>query len=129
MNNFREIEDLLLIAVRSLSSIPPLMKDLDDLGTSENRKIIGTAINNLMEIQEKVYELAPLLRPKHRELYDKDEATYEQLVELATKSFQYEGSGDFIDAATCFKELLEKSDIDYFQQIAQAGLYRTTSSA
>jgi hypothetical protein len=105
------------------------MKDLDVLNTPENRKVIGTAIYEIMELRERLYELDPSLKPKHLELYEKDEPTYQDLVGLVSKCFQYEWCGDLANAAVCFEELLGKSDLEYFQHIAQAGLYRTQKGA
>ncbi len=58
MNKLKKIEELLLIAVRALSDIPQIMKDGTSLNKDDTQNVIGSNIFELMEIREKIYQLA-----------------------------------------------------------------------
>lgn len=110
--------------MRALGDIPFFLKDVEELYTAENKRIIGGSIYDLGNLRKMIYRLDPTLEPKEMLLYENDEKSYRKLALLAAEACKLEESGEYQKAKIKFKSLLSESDILHFQHIAQAGLYR-----
>ena len=124
MKNLREIEELLCVAMRALGDIPHFLKNIEELYTTENKRIIGGSIYDLGNIRKEIYKLDPTLEPQEMSLYENNETRYHELASLTAEAFNMEESGRYQEAKIKYETLLSKSKIPHFQHFAQAGLYR-----
>lgn len=125
MQEDNRIIDLMIgEALEQLSQAATIIKRLETGDADRLLFKIGKVLSELWDIREDIYKNYPQLKSEILVECEKDEKKYYQLIAIQTDAYKFEEAGDWDNAFKLYKELLDNSNIGFFQKIAEAGLYR-----
>lgn len=124
MADLDSLEHLLAEALHCLNESAGLVREIEELETKSNLKLLGSAINSAWELRDIVHKLRPDLKPPFVVEYEENKIRYEQLSEISKKARAAEMSKDMDLASKLFQELRQAAKDGYFCILAEAGLYR-----
>jgi hypothetical protein len=104
------------------------VRGIDKIGAEEALKHFGKAITELWHVRETIYRLKPELKRDFVREYEEGKVRYEELTELLERASQAEGNSNFKAAMKLYQELRQTSRFGYFRMMAEAALYRLSTT-
>jgi len=124
MTTLRSIDSLLNVAARLLDKAASEMRDAKLQPIDENVEHIGRALSEVFEIQHKIYEVEPSLKPQ----YLNEESEYPEADALLTtylgEAIGMEQSGNIEGAIKKLKEFILLESSLHHQEIARGEIDR-----
>jgi hypothetical protein len=124
MATLEQLEGLLAEALQCLDDSAGLVRELPELETNPNLKLLGHSINNIWEVREQIHSLRPDLKPPFVLEHDQDKLRYDKLDEISHQAHAAKTSGNVAQASALFARLRSSSAAGYFCMVAEAGLFR-----
>ena len=129
MNKLSELDVVLGESLEQANYAAKLVREIEALETKKNLIDIGNAIYALWEVRNRIYSIAPELKPDFVQDFEFNEVIFNQLGEIHAKAQALEAQLNFPEAQKQYALLLSSSKLGHFKRLAESGLYRVTSKS
>lgn len=126
MNKLSELDHVLGESLEHANYAAKLVREINALDTKINLADLGQAIGFLWEIRERIYAIAPELKPNFVQEFHLNEPNFNELCEIHDKAFTLESEKNFSEAEDLYRQLLLRAKLGHFRRLAESGLYRVT---
>ena len=127
MNKLSELDHVLGESLENANHAAKLVREINALDTKTNLRDLGQAIGVLWEIRERIYAIAPELKPDFVQEIQLNESKFNELCEVHDKAFTLESEKNFPEAEDLYRQLLSRAKLGHFKRLAESGLYRVAN--
>lgn len=127
MNKLSELDHVLGESLEHANYAAKLVREINALDTKTNLADLGQAICSLWEIRERIYAIAPELKPDFVQEFQLNESNFNELSEIHDKALTLESEQNFPEAEDLYRQLLSRAKLGHFRRLAESGLYRVAN--
>ncbi len=124
MNSLKQLD---LVLGEILEYLVKAVSQTKSIEINEKNKFLmrfGRVIAEMWEIRNEIYKIDPSLKIDSVREIEQDKDRFNELSLLQNRAYEFEHKGEKEFAKDLYEDLLNRSKIGYFRQVAEAGLYR-----
>ncbi len=127
MYKLSELDHVLGESLENANYAAKLVREINTLDTKANLADLGQAICFLWEIRERIYAIAPELKPDFVQEFQLNESKFNELCQIHDKANNLEAEQKFSEAKDLYRQLLSRAKLGHFRRLAESGLNRVTN--